>query len=88
MIVRMVSVGQETLVFILMTAQVFYLTRVALIMENWQIGNDLVNAFGGKSVGFPYLHLKNCSFLLSGVNHGVLWVYINDLLALDLFNCF
>lgn len=62
------------------------LACVAFIIEDGEVGNNLVYAFLSKSIDFSRLHLKNSPLLFSSMDRFMFGKYMDGLLILKIQN--
>jgi hypothetical protein len=70
-VVGVVHVGDEALVPVLAASESLYVASVAVVVEDGDVGDDLIDALLSEEVGLLGLHLQDGAFLLSGEDHGV-----------------
>lgn len=76
----------EVFVVVFLATQVSYLSAVALVVEDRDVGDDLIDAFCCQFVGFFGLNLKDGPLLLGSEDHRMLRKDIQSVFSLQPIN--
>lgn len=76
----------EVFVTVFVTAEKGYLSTVALVVENRNVGDDLIDAFSCQLVRFLGLYLKDGPLLLGREDHRMPGKHMQSVFSLQLFN--